>query len=64
MVEAEDLSHNVRIVKNGVSCGSQNAKKVSMHLVAVYAMQNAQMVCGILALLATRKLKAVVWATL
>ena len=64
MVEEEDLSHHVKIVKNGVSCGSQNVKKVTMRSVAAYAMHSVQKACGILDLLAIRKLKEEVWATL
>ena len=64
MEEEEDSSLNVKIVKNGDSYGSQNAKKITMHLDAVFAMLNAQTACGILVLLATRKLKVVVWAIL
>ena len=54
----------MKIVKNGVSCGSQNVKKVIMHSVAAYAMHNVLKACGILDSLATRKLKEEVWATL
>ena len=64
MDEVGDSSNNVKIVKNGDSYGSQNAKKITMHLDAVFAMLNAQTACGILVLLATRKLKVVVWAIL
>ena len=64
MEEERDSSPNVKTVKNGDSYGSQNAKKIIMHLDAVFAMLNVQMACGILVLLATRKLKVVVWAIL
>ena len=47
MEEEEDNSPSVKIVKNGDSYGSQNAKKITMHLDAAFAMLNAQMVCGI-----------------
>ena len=64
MEEEGDSSPNVKTVKNGDSYGSQNAKKIIMHSDAVFAMLNVQMACGILVLLATRKLRVVVWAIL
>ena len=64
MEEEEDSSLNVMIVRNGDSYGSRNAKKIIMHLDAVFAMLNVQMACGILVSLATRKLRVVVWAIL
>lgn len=59
-----DSSLNVTTVKSGDSCGSQNAKKITMHLDVAFAMLNVQMECGTLVSLATRKLKVVVWAIL
>ena len=55
------LSNSVMAVRSGVSCGTLNARKVSMHLHAACASPNAQMVWLTLVLHATKRLSIEDW---